>query len=69
MSMDEYWDNLNEINRLCRLAKTTTSIDTLRELATSSDFMVRCHTINNSHSTEDVLLLAYAYKKFKKLKK
>ncbi len=68
MNIDEYWDNLNEINRLCRLAKTSKSVDTLKELATSDDWLIGAYIQKNPHSTENVLLLLYAYAKFKKLK-
>lgn len=67
--MNDYWDNLNELNILCKLARTTTSIDTLRELATSWDWRIRHYVTRNPHSTEDVMLLAHAYGKFGKLTK
>lgn len=67
MNIDEYWDNLNEINRLCRLAKTSKSLDTLKNLATSDNWAISYLIKKNPHSTEDVLLLAYSYNKFRKL--
>lgn len=67
--MNSYWHWLNEQNRLCGLAKTTKSLDTLKNLATSDDWVVRSFVQKNPHSTEDVLLLMYASKKFRKLMK
>lgn len=67
--MNSYWYWLNEQNRLCELAKTSTSLETLEQLATSDDWAVRAYVQKNPHSTEDVLLLLYASKKFRKLMK
>lgn len=69
MSMDEYWKWLNKQNMLCELARTTKSLDTLKELATSDDWLIGAYIQKNPHSTENVLLLLYAYNKFKKLTK
>lgn len=67
--MNSYWNWLNEQNRLCGLAKTTKSLETLKELATSDDWAVRTYVQKNPYSTEEVLLLMYACKKFRKLMK
>ena len=67
--MNSYWHWLNEQNRLCELAKTTKSLDTLKELAASDYWTVPFFVQKNPHSTEDVLLLIYASKKFRKLMK
>lgn len=68
-NVQEYWDWLGEQLRLNELAKTTKSVDTLKELATSDDWGIRFNVMYNRHSTEDVLLLMYASKKFRKLMK
>lgn len=67
--MNTYWNWLNEKQQLCELAKTTTSLETLEQLATLDDWAVRAYVHKNPHSTEDVLLLLYASKKFRKLMK
>ena len=67
--MNSYWHWLNEQNRLCELAKTTTSLETLEQLATSDDWAVLAYVQKNPYSTEEVLLLMYACKKFRKLMK
>jgi hypothetical protein len=54
---------------LCELAKTTKSLDTLKNLAASDDWAVRLSIQKNPYSTEEVLLLMYACKKFRKLMK
>jgi hypothetical protein len=69
MSMDEYWDWLNELMRLNELSKSTKSVNTLKELATLDDWAVLNNVYKNPYSTEDVLLLMYACKKFRKLMK
>ena len=51
------------------LAATSTSISKLKELATSRFYLVRGCVKRNPHSSEDVLLLLYAYEKFGKLTK
>lgn len=67
--MNSYWHWLNEQYRLCELAKTTKSLDTLKNLAASDDWAVRLSIQKNPYSTEEVLLLMYACKKFRKLMK
>ena len=67
--MNSYWHWLNEQKRLCELAKTTTSLETLEQLATLNDWAVRAYVHKNPYSTEEVLLLLYASKKFRKLMK
>lgn len=67
--MNSYWHWLNQKHMLCELAKTTTSLETLEQLATSDDWAVLNNVYKNPHSTEDVLLLMYACKKFRKLMK
>jgi hypothetical protein len=67
--MNVFWHWLNEQNRLCELAKTTKSLDTLKNLAISDDWAVRFFVQKNPYSTEYVLLLMYACKKFRKLMK
>jgi hypothetical protein len=39
--MNSYWHWLNEHIQLCELAKTTKSLETLEQLATSDDWTVR----------------------------
>jgi hypothetical protein len=60
---------LNELNAMCRLAETSTSISKLKELATAKVHIVRRLVKDNPHSSEDVLLLLCAYEKFGKLTK
>ena len=59
----------NELNAMSRLAATSTSTSKLKELATSEFLTVRAFVKINPHSSEDVLLLLYAYEKFGKLTK
>lgn len=50
---------VNEFNSAYNRAKTTTSVDELKELATYG-FIIRNMAINNPHATEEVVLIAYA---------
>jgi len=54
---------------MCILAATSTSTSELKELATAEFATVRGCVKRNPHSSEDVLLLLYAYEKFGKLTK
>jgi hypothetical protein len=65
----ENWSSVNESNVMCRLAATSTSISKLKELATAEFPIVRAFVKRNLHSSEEVLLLLYAYEKFGKLTK
>jgi len=65
----ENWSWVNEHNVMCRLAATSTSISKLKELATAKYPIVRAFVKRNPHSSEEVLLLLYAYEKFGKLTK
>lgn len=62
MTFDVMW-------RLVRLAATSTSTSELKELATTEFATVRGCVKRNPHSSEDALLLLYAYEKFGKLTK
>jgi hypothetical protein len=63
----ENWSWVNELNVMCSLAKTSTSTSELKELATSRYHRVRVFVKENPHSSEEVLLLLYAYEKFEHL--
>lgn len=67
--MNDYWHWLNQKQWLYELARTTKSVNTLKELATLDDWAVLNNVNKNPYSTEDVLLLMYACKKFRKLTK